>query len=188
MKYCKCIQKVRGKNNIILKYKLKDFNGNIIEIDTAKLKQAIRDRKVLVTNMQLTSDNRLITLKSDRLKFNLVRNLYNEIDAYKRDLVGGYCNDNGLNYKKFIVTNDCIKIIKDDLEDKGFSGYERWEFITGNIKTKTAYKILAYIYSIINEYDTIDELVSIIRESNSNIADFEKEDINQIFKSSMNLD
>lgn len=188
MKYCKCIQKIRGKNNTILKYKLRDFNGNIVEIDTDKLKQAIRDKKVLVTNMQLTSDNRLITLKNDRLKFNLVRNLYNEIEAYKRDLANSYCMTNGLNYEKFIRTNEYIKIIKDDLEDKGFTGYERWEFITGNIKTQTAYKILAYIYSIINEYDTIDELVSIIRESNSNIADFEKEDINQIFKSSMNLD
>lgn len=188
MKYCKCIQRVRGKNNIILKYELKDFNGNTIEIDTAKLKQAIRDRKVLVTNMQLTSDNRLITLKSDRLKFNLVRNLYNEIDAYKRDLVGSYCSDNGLNYRNFIGTNDYIKLIKNSLEDKGFSGYERWEFITGNIRTQTAYRILAYIYSLINKYDTIDELVSIIRKSNSNLADFENEDINQIFKSSESLD
>ena len=138
--------------------------------------------------MQVTSDNRLITLKSDRIKFNLVRNLYNEIEAYKRDLVSSYCNDNGLNYRNFIGTKDYIKIIRSDLEDKGFSGYEKWEFITGNIRTQTAYKILAYIYSLINEYDTIDELVSIIRESNSNIADFENEDINQIFKSSKSLD
>lgn len=56
----KCIQKFRDKNNQIIGYRLQDTNGNTKDIDSQSLKQSIISHKIDVTNLKLTSDNRLI--------------------------------------------------------------------------------------------------------------------------------
>ena len=56
----KCIQKFRDKNNIIIGYRIIDQNGNMKDISSESLKQAIKQRKLEVINLTLTSDNRLI--------------------------------------------------------------------------------------------------------------------------------
>lgn len=68
----KCIQKFK-KNNKIYGYRLQDAQGNIKDIDTDKLKYAIRNNKMAVSNLTLTSDNRLIESK---VKNNINKDLY----------------------------------------------------------------------------------------------------------------
>ena len=56
----KCIQKFRDKNNIIKGYRLQDERGNTMDVNPYQLKIAIKQGKIDITNLILTSDNRLI--------------------------------------------------------------------------------------------------------------------------------
>ena len=55
-----CIKRVRTSSNKIIKYKLQDNTGKIIEVYPKELKQAIRENKITVVNLTLTSDNKLL--------------------------------------------------------------------------------------------------------------------------------
>ena len=59
----KCVQKIRNKNNTIIGYKIQDSQGNIRDISSKDLKQAIVKGTVDVINLKLTSDNRLIDIQ-----------------------------------------------------------------------------------------------------------------------------
>ena len=56
----KCIQKFRDKNNVVIGYRIIDQNGNTTDISSKSLKQAIKQGRLEVINLTLTSDNRLI--------------------------------------------------------------------------------------------------------------------------------
>ena len=56
----KCIQKFRDKHNKIYKYRLQDQQGNTKDVTPDQLKQAIKNNQITITNLTLTSDNRLI--------------------------------------------------------------------------------------------------------------------------------
>ena len=56
----KYTQKFRNKNNIIIGYRIMDKNENTKDVSSEYLKQAIRQGKLEVINLTLTSDNRLI--------------------------------------------------------------------------------------------------------------------------------
>lgn len=66
----KCIEKFRDKNNRIIGYKLEDNQGNIQDISSKDLKTAIINKQLNVTNLVLTSDNRIIDdkLNSEKLE------------------------------------------------------------------------------------------------------------------------
>lgn len=64
-KDCTCVHKYRNNSNIIKGYVLEDSNGNREEIDGASLKQSIKMGYVKVTNLKLTSDNKLIDDKGE---------------------------------------------------------------------------------------------------------------------------
>lgn len=49
--------------NKIKTYKLIDTQGNIIEITSSNLKEAIKNKQIDVINLKLTTDNRLISIK-----------------------------------------------------------------------------------------------------------------------------
>ena len=55
-----CIKRVRTSSNKIIKYKLQDNTGKIIEVYPKELKQAIKENKIIVVNLTLTSDNKLL--------------------------------------------------------------------------------------------------------------------------------
>ena len=59
----KCISKIRNEQGIITGYQLQDNNGNIKVVQANELKEAIKRGEVNCTNLQLTSDNRLIDKK-----------------------------------------------------------------------------------------------------------------------------
>lgn len=64
----RCIEKIRDKNNHIIGYKIQDLTGETRTIDKARLKEAVRDKKIDIVNMALTSDNRLIDKKIKNVK------------------------------------------------------------------------------------------------------------------------
>lgn len=59
----KCLQKIRGKNNQIIGYKLQDTKGNIQDFNSSFIKEQIRAGNIHIINMTLTSDNRLVDKK-----------------------------------------------------------------------------------------------------------------------------
>lgn len=60
MKKYKCTQKYRDKHGNIIGYRLVDKQNSIEDYAPEELKQSIRDKRILVSNLKLTSDNRLI--------------------------------------------------------------------------------------------------------------------------------
>ena len=56
----KCILKLRNKNDVIIGYRLQDENGQIVDVKPHLLKEAIKAKKINVTNLKLSKDNKLI--------------------------------------------------------------------------------------------------------------------------------
>ncbi len=59
MVYAVCIGK-RKENNVIVEYKLKDFTNKTIVVGSEELKQFIKNGKIVVVNLTLTSNNKLV--------------------------------------------------------------------------------------------------------------------------------
>ena len=55
-----CIQKFRDKHNNIYGYRIKDTSGKTLDVKSDSLKNAIKNKQIHITNLTLTSDNRLI--------------------------------------------------------------------------------------------------------------------------------
>lgn len=60
MVQAKCVQKFRDKHGNIFGYRLQDQSGNIRDVKSDELKQAMKSQQLDVINLTLTSDNRLI--------------------------------------------------------------------------------------------------------------------------------
>ena len=56
----KCIEKFRNNSGQIIGYRLQDINGQIRDVKSECLKQAIKNNQISVLNLKLTSDNRLL--------------------------------------------------------------------------------------------------------------------------------
>lgn len=67
MEFFTCINKCYDKNKVILGYQLQNKEtGEVIEVDPKVLKQNIYNKKVVVDNLKLTSDYRLIDNKDTK--------------------------------------------------------------------------------------------------------------------------
>ena len=60
-----CTERFMNNRREIGVYALKDGNGNVVRISASELKRLISNGKILVTNLKLTSDNRLIMADND---------------------------------------------------------------------------------------------------------------------------
>ena len=71
-----CIQKFRTVRNRIYCYRLQDNSGSFIDVKPDELKNAIRNKQIYVTNLTLTSDNRLIdsSQQAETNKFDIMLN------------------------------------------------------------------------------------------------------------------
>lgn len=68
-----CTERFMNNKRAIDVYALKDGNGNVVRISASELKRIISNGKILVTNLKLTSDNRLIMAdNNDRRSNNTV--------------------------------------------------------------------------------------------------------------------
>lgn len=62
----KCVHKFRKSSNAIYGYRLMDKSGKFYECTPEELKKAIKNNRVKVVNLKLTSDNKLIDAKSEQ--------------------------------------------------------------------------------------------------------------------------
>lgn len=65
-----CTERFMNNKRAIDVYALKDGNGNVVRIGASELKRLISNGKILVTNLKLTSDNRLIMSDNDERRSN----------------------------------------------------------------------------------------------------------------------
>lgn len=64
----KCVDKFRDKNNKIYGYRLLDIYGKTHDMKADVLKHAISKNLIRVTNLTLTSDNRLVDTTEKQLQ------------------------------------------------------------------------------------------------------------------------
>ena len=60
-----CIQRFTNNRNQIYGYRIQDQQWKVMDIDATQLKVAIANNKISVINLRLTSDNRLLPVKTD---------------------------------------------------------------------------------------------------------------------------
>jgi len=98
-----CIEKVRDKNNRVIGYILIDQLGNKLKIKSGDLKNAIRNNKIEVLNLALTSDNRLIDSKEKKGQ-DKIRAILNRAISL------------GMNHKQFKTgcKHECYMLSKED--------------------------------------------------------------------------
>ena len=68
MLICRCISKFRDNSGRIIGYRLQDFQGNSRDVVPEQLKQAILSNKVLVTNLTLTKNNKLVDKRDETIE------------------------------------------------------------------------------------------------------------------------
>ena len=83
-----CIQKFRDKHNKIYGYRLRDTTGLIKDVEPEVLKIAIRDKQISITNLILTSDNRLVDKSEEPIKQSRQPKIDVEIMLNKAKLLG----------------------------------------------------------------------------------------------------
>lgn len=60
MLWCKCIQKIRDNNGVIVEYEIADLNGEHRVVSKDALKNAIVNKQVSVVNLKLAKDGKLM--------------------------------------------------------------------------------------------------------------------------------
>lgn len=105
------------------------------------------------------------------------------------------CKIDDIDLIDFIDNKAFLDAVRTDLEDKGFTSTETDEIInktvdgTYTFEESVCYKWLAYLYVLYNDYDTTEELIEIIKESDfSNIEDYIDEDFEEIVKARNTID
>ena len=115
----KCIEKIRDKNNHIIGYTIIGNDKKPIPVKSEKLKEVIGSGQIEVTNLTLTSDNRLINKRpvTSSKQINTTENLINRLKS-----LGYIINifDTKCNHKCYIASSSDnarhIFIIPDDVE------------------------------------------------------------------------
>lgn len=123
MIHAKCIQKIRNKNNKIIGYTLIDNVGKVQELDADRLKDWIVNGRILVTNLTLTSDGRLID-KSEKqpaqIKQKAVGIINQQTVTLTRSIIEKIDRPKDLTFK----SNQNLKTVKEKALSKGFKVYD----------------------------------------------------------------
>lgn len=111
---------------------------------------------------------------------------------YFKDYVQTFIRENNLeesSIEEYLKNPDFLNVIKDDLDDKGFSKSEIDEIINNNMNKLTGSKFLAYYILLTNSYNTQEEMNKIITDDLGwSIEDFSEDDLYNILKCSKNID
>ena len=144
-----CIEKNRDSNNKIVSYKIKSKSGDIKTIPTNDLKNAIKNNKITINNLTLTSDNRLLEHKQIRYPKSSETAYYNRNETISichcsSKIIehpifgeGEKTNDYGLGfYTVFESEEELAKEWACSPFNNTYTGYvNRYKFNTNNIKT-----------------------------------------------------
>ena len=120
----RCILRVKDKNGGIVGYRLEDSKGNEVYVESKLLKNSIKSKRVIVSNLMLTSDDRLIVVKdrwdqdSTKIKyiFRRMKSLGCKID------IGHDAVNRSEYYIGHINNGKHIVYIPDDVESIVYSG------------------------------------------------------------------
>lgn len=192
MIYAVCIEKIKNSKGSIVKYKLKSFDGEIVEVEPYILKSAISNKKVEVTNLKLTSSGRLMDKTSGESANTFFESRHEEIDnsdnkgkVNKAELlgIGPIKNSNGVVVdinSKHVIFNDGTNIIGTTIKDLDvkaeFNGmlplipeaaraeYMQAEFEREQETMKSVNEYTMFDNYYYNRYD-IDELYIAVREA-----------------------
>lgn len=80
---CKAIGKITNKKNETIGYKLIDTVGNIMDVPSKQIKNAISSGQIQCVNLKITSDNRLILSEEKEAKFSYKDEPIHAIYYYK---------------------------------------------------------------------------------------------------------
>lgn len=72
--------------------------------------------------------------------------------------------EDGTNLDK---SNTFMEVITDDLSDKGFTDSEIEQIATNQLDKETALKYIAYVVSLLNDYNSYEEFLTLINEEYS---------------------
>ena len=86
----KCIEKFRDKKSRIYGYRIQDINGQTQDVTPDDLKNAIKNGKIQVVNLTLTSDGRLI-------------------DSNKKQLINKKIMSNNIQKQSSVINDDAIE-------------------------------------------------------------------------------
>lgn len=98
-----CIDRKRNKKNEITHYCIQDKFGNTKTVTASALKQAIINKQVICTNLELTSDNRLI-LKEDTNRIVDEQKRKNEV--VKKNFISGEKKLNTANVDEYDLSDE----------------------------------------------------------------------------------
>lgn len=108
------------------------------------------EKLLLTVNSEYKEDFRNICLQED-------------ISDEERNIL-----EEGTNLEK---SETFVEAIESDLMDKGFTKEEIDEIVINQINQKTAIKYIAYVVSLVGDYDSYEEFMENVRCMNPNIQD-----------------
>lgn len=167
MIWCKCIQKIRDNNGIIVKYEIADLNGEHRIVSKDALKSAIVNNQISVVNLKLAKDGKLMdraTEEQAKLMKKLNIGTVTEADnnAYLKARMIGMAplvdekgwTSNFPNGEQIAITPNVKHIASDrKLADKTviFYGSNKVEFAWGEIYNKVVIKNPTVVSSLVNK-------------------------------------
>lgn len=116
-----CVSRHKNTSNIIDGYRLKDNNGSVMNVAASELKRLISSKKIQVTNLKLTSNNRIIMASQvERRRTNTVyasdekANAAPAVQAYFTLKCAKYICKTSVNHRiKFIeYTGNLLNLVK----------------------------------------------------------------------------
>ena len=121
MIYAECIHKVT-KGNKIISYVLQDATGRKAELSSERLKAAIRDGSIVVINLSLTKDNRLVSKSINHFKDDGSHGIFNfnmtGLYGFRSGVPASKKNDiiipewvSTINHKAFYGDTDICKVL-----------------------------------------------------------------------------
>ncbi len=110
----KCTEKYRNKNNYIYGYRLEDTHGNYKDVNPEQLKAAIRNKQIMVLNLTLTSDNRLVDTTPNKQPEDNIKAVVDGILLGLHNHSFIYTNDTSfvnINHYKYFYNEDVNNIL-----------------------------------------------------------------------------
>ena len=116
MIYAICIGK-RKENNVIVEYKLKDFSNKTMVVTAEELKDFIRNGKLTVVNLTLTSNNKLVDFKVKDLDLLKKKEKVRKTREENIDSVAENCHTINIKdrYNTYIYENKMFFVDKHDM-------------------------------------------------------------------------
>ena len=181
MIHAKCIQKIRNKHNKIIGYTLIDNVGKVQEIDADRLKDWIVNGRILVLNLTLTSDGRLID-KSEKqpaqIKQKAIGIINQQTVTLTRSIIEKIDKPKDLTFK----SNQNLKSVKEKALSKGFKVYDISDDIICLENSNSICLVSNKLIQLDNSYkaDNGEDTISLFMRTRFSSIDFHNTDTSNV--------